>query len=105
MTPVQGSLLAAPVAHPRKPLSLCDRLAEFFKAHPGEWLGARELEFAGRQAWRTRVSELRKAPYFMRIENRVRIVRSSGPLEPGRSRHFKVSEYLYRPSVEAHEAQ
>ena len=64
-----------------------------------------ELEFAGRQAWRTRVSELRKAPYFMRIENRVRVVRYSGPLEPGRSRHFKVSEYLYRPSVEAHEAQ
>lgn len=105
MTPVQGSLLAAPVAQRRKPVSLCDRLAEFFKTHPGEWLGARELEFAGRQAWRTRVSELRKAPYFMRIENRVRVVRYSGPLEPGRSRHFKVSEYLYRPSVEAHEAQ
>jgi len=36
-----------------------DKLRAFFEARPGEWIPARDLEFAGRQAWRTRVSELR----------------------------------------------
>src|SRR5690348_4960572 len=35
------------------------KLREFFVARPGEWIPAADLEVAGRQAWRTRVSELR----------------------------------------------
>jgi hypothetical protein len=37
-----------------------DKLREFFLARPGAWVSARDLEFAGRQAWRTRVSEVRR---------------------------------------------
>lgn len=36
------------------------KLREFFLARPNQWIQARDLEpIAGRQAWRTRVSELR----------------------------------------------
>ena len=51
-------------------LSRTAQLAAYFKAHAGVWLNALQLEFAGRQAWRTRVAECRKAPYNMRIDNR-----------------------------------
>lgn len=38
-----------------------DRLREFFLARPLKWIDAVELEpVAGRQAWRSRVSDLRK---------------------------------------------
>jgi len=81
-------------------MTLTEQLARFFREHAGEWLGARQLEFAGRQAWRTRVSDLRKPPYSMSIENRVRVVRSDKPLlAVWESRTFKVSEYRFVPSV------
>jgi hypothetical protein len=56
-----------------KPISFCQRLEAFFLAHPGEWIDGRRLEaVAGRYAWRSRVSDLRKRPYTHRIENRQR---------------------------------
>lgn len=73
--------------------SLTQQLAAFLKARPHQWIGAREFEQFGRQAWRTRIADCRQPPYSMRIENRVRIVRQTGPIGPGRSRTFKVSEY------------
>lgn len=50
------------------------QLAAFFKAHRGEWVDGRRLEFAGRYAWRTRLSNLRRAPFNLTIENRQRKV-------------------------------
>jgi hypothetical protein len=76
---------AAPV-----PLSLAGRLAQFFRAHAGEWLDGRRLAtIAGCYAWRSRVSDLRRAPYVMRVENRQRRV----TLDDGR--RVTISEYLF----------
>jgi hypothetical protein len=66
-------------------------LATFFRARPDQWIDGRSLEFAGRYAWRTRVSDLRRAPYFMTIQNRQRrVARDDG-------RTFVVSEYRWVP--------
>lgn len=82
-------------------------LAEFFHARPNVWIDGRSLEFAGRYAWRTRVSNLRAAPFSMTIENRVRVVadhpNERNPAEfaefqtNGSLKYFKISEYRYVP--------
>jgi len=55
--------------------TLNDRLAAYFRSRAGEWVNAHDLlPVAGFAAWRTRLSELRKPPYAMPIENRVEIV-------------------------------
>lgn len=78
--------------------TLNDRLAAYFKARPNQWLGARELgRVAGFAGWRTRTSNLRKPPYSMVIENRVKTIRNSREIVAGQSRHFKVSEYRWVP--------
>ena len=65
--------------------TLCDRLAAHFKARPGVWIDGRELaEVAGAYAWRSRVSDLRREPYYMAIENRQRKVDD-----------YTISEYRY----------
>ncbi|MEY2873481.1 MAG: hypothetical protein RLZZ373_852 [Pseudomonadota bacterium] len=52
--------------HPRAE-SDCDRIARMFRQRPGVWISA--LEFAPIcLAWRTRISNLRYAPYSMVIE-------------------------------------
>lgn len=52
-----------------------EKLREFFLQHQGIWIDAVELEpLGGRQAWRTRVSDLRKAlekEGLGTIENRI----------------------------------
>jgi hypothetical protein len=59
---------------PQPKLSLTERLAAYFRARPGCWIDGRELStIAGSYAWRTRLSELRRAPFFMRIGRRVGI--------------------------------
>ena len=87
----------AGTASPRsRGATLCDRLAAFFKARPGAWIDGRELaDVAGAYAWRSRVSDLRREPYYMAIENRQRKVGE-----------YTVSEYRFAvpeaaPSVEA----
>jgi hypothetical protein len=68
-----------------------DRLQEFFIERPHQWIAARDLEFAGRQAWRTRISELRKrleAADLGTIVNRVRRFQDGSVI---------ASEYMYRP--------
>lgn len=77
--------------------SLTSSLAAHFSAHEGQWIDGRHLaEIAGSYAWRTRVSDLRRAPYLMRIENRQRrVARDDGE-------HYTVSEYRYVQSRTGH---
>ena len=73
--------------------SLTTRLRRFFEARPGRWIDGRALAgVAGNYAWRTRVSNLRRPPFSMCIENRQRHVRT----EAGR---VVVSEYRYQPDA------
>jgi hypothetical protein len=69
-------------------MSRLERLASLFRRSPGLWFDGRELAtVGGAYAWRTRVSELRRGPFFMHIENRQRtITRTDGTA-------FTVSEY------------
>ena len=65
-----------------------DRVAELFKAHPGQWLdGMTIAEIGGCYASRTRISECR-TQLHMDIENRV-VRRANGT---------RKSEYRYRPA-------
>jgi hypothetical protein len=65
--------------------TMAARVAAFFRARPGEWIDGRELmNVAGSYGWRTRISDCRRAPYFMRIDNRQRKVE-----------RFTVSEYMF----------
>lgn len=74
--------------------SLAYRLREFLIAHPGVWFDGRELaKHAGFYAWRTRVSNLRKRPYYMTIERRGSVIYEDG-------RTFKISEYCYIPKAQ-----
>lgn len=70
-----------------------DRLSAFLRARPSVWVDGRDLaQIGGAYAWRTRVSELRRAPHFMKIENRQRQLASSD------GSRYTVSEYRYSPS-------
>jgi hypothetical protein len=74
-------------------ISLVDRLHAFFAARPGQWIdGERLAQVAGKYAWRSRCSDLRKPPYRLVIENRQRMMVG----ETGR--RWKCSEYRYVPS-------
>jgi hypothetical protein len=77
-------------------MTLCDRLAAFLQARPGQWVdGERLAQVAGKYAWRSRCSDLRKAPYHLTIVNRQRrLVSSTG-------RTYKVSEYKLDVSHDA----
>jgi hypothetical protein len=73
---------------PTERLSLCDKLEAYLKDRPGMWIDGSEFErVAGKYAWRTRLSDLRRKR-GMRIENRVRTIKRDGY-------SFKVSEYLF----------
>lgn len=74
-------------------------LAAFFRARPAVWVDGRELEIAGRYGWRSRVSDVRRPPYGLTIENRLRRVR-----RPDGSAYV-VSEYRYLPALAAEAAQ
>jgi hypothetical protein len=75
---------------PHQPTTRTARLAALFKSKPNVWLeGVEELAaVAGKYAWRTRLSELRRAPFHMNIRNRQRRVRA----EHGAS--YVISEYM-----------
>lgn len=83
-------------------MSLTARLAMFLRAHPYEWIDARRLaKVAGFAGWRTRVSDLRREPWSMRVENKWETV-----TEYDGSR-YRVSWYRYVPerAVQAEAAQ
>ena len=67
----QIDLLTAPASRPvRVRHGGCAKLAALFRAHPGRRFTWRELAAVGGGAgWRTRVSQLRRAPWRMQIEN------------------------------------
>ena len=70
-----------------------DRVRDLFLSRPNEWISAVDLErVGGRQAWRTRVSDVRRT-YDMRIENRVRTVIG----DDGLYKCYRLSEYRYVP--------
>ena len=74
-------------------MSLNDRLATYFRERPYQWVNAHELlTVAGFAAWRTRLSELRRAPFNMTIQNRQRRVFMTS-LQAQRT----ISEYRYVP--------
>jgi hypothetical protein len=64
-----------------------DNVEAYFRKRPGLWIAAIELEaVGGRQAWRTRVSEVRRER-GLNIQNRTRRVRRMD------GTHFTLSEY------------
>jgi hypothetical protein len=71
------------------------RLAMFFHERPNRWIDGRMLApIAGSYAWRTRISDLRRAPFYMVIENRLRSIDTD-------EGHVTVSEYRYTPPATA----
>ena len=55
--------------------TMAAKVAAFFTARPGVWIdGRRVLKIAGCYGWRTRISDVRRAPYNLRIDNRQRKV-------------------------------
>ena len=74
-------------------MSLTDRLAAYFRQRPNTWIDAHALvPIAGFAAWRTRLSELRKPPYAMVIENRT---------HRDRANQITRSEYRFVPAGQA----
>ena len=72
--------------------TLCDVLAAFFREHEGEWIdGMRLSSIAGSYAWRSRCSDLRKPPFLMRIDNRMRRIENTAYA----GRQVTMSEYRY----------
>ena len=71
--------------------TMAGRVAAFFKSQPNRWIDGREvMTIAGSYGWRTRISDCRRAPYNMRIDNRQR-----------RVQQYTVSEYMFVPDVAA----
>lgn len=93
-------LFPAAAQEPQGRVSLAAKLAEYFKARPGQWIDARDLlNVAGFGGWRTRISELRHAPYFMTIENRTRYGQQLTVSNV--FRRITISEYRYVPDEQA----
>lgn len=69
--------------------TLTSRLADYFRAHEGEWIDGRDLEgVGGAYAWRSRVSDCRRQ-FGMVIDNRQRRIATN-------TGHYSISEYRYR---------
>lgn len=87
--------LLDPILHPvpAPAVSLVERLADLFRSRRGEWIDGLDLSrVAGRYAWRSRVSDLRKPPFNMPIANRQRrVIGAAGQT-------VTLSEYRYEPS-------
>jgi hypothetical protein len=65
------------------------QLADYFLKRPLVWIDGRTLATIG-GAWRSRVSDVRRSPFNLTIENRQRHVRVD-------DQAFTISEYRYRP--------
>ncbi len=75
------------------PTSLNEKLAAYMRARAGQWLDGRELaKVGGAYAYRTRLSNLRKQPFNLVIENRQRRVEAEGGWGK-----FVISEYRLVP--------
>lgn len=70
-------------------MSLTAQLAAYLQARPNTWIDAHALlQVAGFAAWRTRLSECRRPPFNLTIENRTRRVNG-----------YTVSEYRFTPGL------
>lgn len=75
--------------------SLTATLAAYFLARPNAWIDGRELAIvAGFAGWRSRISDVRRAPFSMPIRNRQRFVKRP---DGG----YVVTEYMYVPATTA----
>jgi len=80
-------------------VTLAARLAEYFRGRPNVWVDGRELaDVAGAYAWRSRISDLRRLPHLLTIENRQRRVRTPAGAA------VTVSEYRYVPAASRSDA-
>lgn len=77
--------------------SLADALEAFVRANPNVWIPAVLFEPFGRQAWRTRLSDVRKRVEAEggALENRLQ----RHPVPAGTTAYAVVSEYRYRPQA------
>src|SRR5687768_8104502 len=81
-----GDRAAATITKADRP-TMAAKVAAFLKAHPYIWHDGRVfMGIAGSFGWRTRLSDCRRAPFFMAIENRQR-----------RENGYTISEYRYVP--------
>jgi hypothetical protein len=81
--------ITQPIPRETKP-SLARQLAAFFLSRPNQWVDCRQVAaVAGAYAWRTRISDLRRAPFNMTIENRQR------PCAADDGTSFVISEYRF----------
>lgn len=77
---------------PFEPRTLTEAVADLFQSQPRCWISMQTLaRVGGTGGWRTRVSDLRRAPFQMVIENRTARVR----LADGRT--ITTSEYRWVP--------
>jgi hypothetical protein len=68
--------------------TMCARVARLLLANRGTWVDGTEIaRVGGAYAWRTRLSDLRKTPWCLTVENQMRHVDAGG------GHYYKVSEY------------
>jgi hypothetical protein len=73
----------------------CIQLAVYFLARPNQDIPAPDLvPLGGLCSWRTRISDLRKAPYHLDIRNETRTARRAD------GSAYKASFYRYIPAEE-----
>jgi hypothetical protein len=73
----------------RHGLTLSQRLAARFKESPNTWIDGRELtRYGGYAGYRGRLSDIRRPPFSMVIENRMRRITVNGE-------EITVSEYRF----------
>jgi len=73
--------------------SLVYRVAAYLHERPNQWIDGRTIgTVAGSYGWRTRLSDLRRAPFNMTIENRQIRFKSGAD-------KWTVSEYRYVPDA------
>lgn len=69
--------------------TMAARAAALFRSRPNQWIDGREFAQAcGYAGWRTRISDIRRAPFNMEIENR-----------QYREGRYVVSEYRWNADV------
>jgi hypothetical protein len=77
--------------------SFAAKLAQFFHARPNTWIDGKVLALVGGgYAWRTRISDLRRAPFHLVIENRQRRIEAHG-------HPIIISEYRFVQEVRTEE--
>jgi len=79
--------------------TLIGELAAYLARRPNVWIDGRELaRVGGAYAWRSRISDLRRSPWRMRIDNRQRhVTTASGHLSVISEYRLVVAEQQHLP--------